>query len=169
MQRDKTINHQEIEKIVKSVVFATIKSNPEYKTIISDLIQEGMLKAIEAIDKFDPSKGASFKTFIRKCVKNEIINYLKNLSKHKSYESTEDLNIIDNKSSNYDLEILEQQIRNFIETSRDLFSEEDIEILNLRMMGYKYEEIAIKIGKTKKYVDNAIQRIKRIISKKFGI
>lgn len=169
MQKNKTINHQEIEKIVKNVVFEVLKNNPEYKAITSDLIQEGMLKAMEASDKFDPSKGASFKTFIRRCVKNGIINYLKNVSKHKSYELSEDLNIIDDKSSNYDLEILEQQIRNFIETNRDLFSEEDIEILTLRTMGYRYEEIATKIGKTKKYVDNALQRIKRIISRKFGI
>ncbi len=169
MPENKSLNYEMIHQVVKNVVLDIVKKNPNYSSMTSDLIQEGMIKAIEVIDKFNPSKGAKIETFISRCVKNEIINKIKNEStKSKILELISDSEIVDKKHSNIDLSILEVQITNFIENNT-LFSEEDKEIITLRMMGCKYEEIAKKIGKNKKYVDNSIQRIKKIITKKFKL
>ncbi|MCX8029409.1 MAG: sigma-70 family RNA polymerase sigma factor [Brevinematales bacterium] len=161
------ITHDEIRRIVSKVVRDIIKRKPEYRELIQDLIQEGTVKAIESIPKFDRSRGASIRTFVRKCVKNEIINYLKSFSKYKTQELDENLEMVDSRSSDYELRILEKQVKTFIETNDKLFSEEDKEILDLWLMGYKYKDIAKKIGKTKKYVDNSIQRIKKLLSQHF--
>ncbi|MEN2997802.1 MAG: sigma-70 family RNA polymerase sigma factor [Brevinematia bacterium] len=163
-------NYQEIEKVVRSVVFNFVKKNPQYSNMVSDLLQEGMVKALEVMRKFDPSKGVKMKTFLSRCIKNEIINRLKEeASRSKILGAVEEMEIVDTRSLSYDLNLLEKQISAFIESNPSLFSEEDREIINLRVMGYKYEEIAKKIGKNKKYIDNSLQKIKRIISEKFKL
>ncbi|MFN4244857.1 MAG: sigma-70 family RNA polymerase sigma factor [Brevinematia bacterium] len=170
MQKDELRDYRAIIQVVKNVVFDFVKKNPSYNSMVNDLIQEGMLKAMEVIDKFDPSKGASIETFVSRCVRNEIINKVKGeYAKSRILEFIKDSDIPDEKYSNIDLSLLEAQISNFIETNDLLFSEEDREIVNLRMMGCKYEEIAKRIGKNKKYVDNSIQRIKKIILEKFKL
>lgn len=170
MSKSKICSYEEIESTVRKVVFSIVKKNPRYQGMVNDLIQEGIIKALEVIDKFNPSKGVSFKTFMSKCVKNEIINKLREESqKGNVLELVEGMEIVDAKSSNYDLRILEKQISTFIESNPSLFSEEDKEIINLRIMGYTYEEIARRIGQNKKYVDNSIQRVKRIIYEKFRL
>jgi len=170
MSKNTKIDYSEIEPLVRGVVFEVIKNNSAYKHIVDDLIQQGFAKAIEVIDKYDSSRGASIQTYIKKCVKNEIINMLREETQiMKAIKVIDEVNIVDSSFLKYDLKLLEKHISNFIDANPGLFSEEDKEIIQLRIMGYKYDEIAKKIGKTKKYVDNSIQRIKKIIAKEFKL
>lgn len=164
------ISYQEVEKIVRVVVAKFLKDNPQLSNMANDLFQEGMVKALEVVEKYDPSRGVKIETFLSRCVKNEIINRAKEERfKRKVLELVEGMEVVDARFSDYELNLLEKQISSFIESDSSPFSDEDREIINLRMMGYKYEEIARKIGRSKKYVDNSLQRIKRIISEKFKL
>ncbi|MGC8870130.1 MAG: hypothetical protein ACP5PT_03450 [Brevinematia bacterium] len=155
----------EIEKVVKYVVDDIIRKNPYYDRYRADLIQEGIVKAI------DPKK-SKLSTFISRCVKNELINYLKSffkISPSALEDISETFDVPDPKSKDYEFKIMEKEIFEFIEKNTSLFTNEDKEIFTLWMGGCKYKDIAKKVGKSKKYVDNSIQRTKKIIIRNFGL
>ena len=52
----------------KAAGFAQVRISDE------DLVQEGMLGFLEAVKKFDPSKGVPFKAYASVCIKNRMIN-----------------------------------------------------------------------------------------------
>lgn len=161
----------EIERIVRYVVNEIVKKNPSYEHYKNDLIQEGMVKALESFSSFDPSK-SNLNTFISRCVRNELINYLKGffkISPNTIDDISEVMDIPDPRSNKYEFLMIEKEILDFISKNPSLFTEDDKEIFILWMEGFKYKEIARKVGKSKKYIDNSIQKTKKIIMRNFKL
>jgi len=69
------------EKLVqlhKGLVRSVVQHNfHNHKTEIEDLIQEGMIGLLKAIDKFDPYRGLKFSTFATYKIYSEISHYLR--------------------------------------------------------------------------------------------
>lgn len=140
-----------------------------------DLIQEGMIGLLKGIKSFDFNKDISFKTFVIMCMRRQIITAIKNSNAKKNqmlnttYFSTEET--FDEKtyieaSSNVEEEYLYKELlEEFKNYSKEHFSELEKEVLDYLLKGYNYGEIADKIGKSNKVVDNTYQRIKIKVKK----
>lgn len=56
-----------------------LKTNLPYNVEIDDLIQEGVIALLQAVDKYDPRYGATFKTFVYTRIKGAMLDYLRKL------------------------------------------------------------------------------------------
>lgn len=133
---------------------------------------------VEAINKYDCKKEASFLTFASLIIKRQIIKYINKLQTYKniintntiSYDCMCDAN--DNKlfsfisSNNYDPSYLIENcegIKDLNDLIRKYLSNFEEKVYIYLLEGYNYVQIAILLKKTNKQIDNAIQRIKRKI------
>lgn len=136
-----------------------------------DLIQEGMIGLLAAIKTFDDSKGASFKTYAYTCVDNSMqtalrkYNRLKDIPQNNLVEYLEE-EIPQSKGtiSAEDYVIAQESVSLLSDLLRKNLSDFENEVLRLHIVGCSYNEIAIRLCKTPKAVDNAIQRIRRKLS-----
>ena len=87
-----------IESYLRLVV--SMANNPKFRhqAEVLDLIQEGNIGLIKAVDCFDPATGNSFVAFAMECIKNRIILFLK--KRH------EELLILDSKVAENDEEYI---------------------------------------------------------------
>ena len=74
-------------------IVSGIKANNE---VMLDLLQEGIVGLIEAVERFDPSKGIKFTTFAPFRIRGRIINYLERNNK-------KDINLDDSTQAMQDL------------------------------------------------------------------
>lgn len=135
-----------------------------------DLIQEGMIGLLRGIKSFDFDKNDSFKYFIIMCIRRQIITALKNSNTKKNQvlnnayfdknEICEDKIFIENNSNPEEEYLYKELILEFFEYSKRNFSELEKKVLEYLIRGYSYKEIAKKIGKSDKTIDNTYQRIK---------
>lgn len=148
-----------------------------------DLIQEGMIGLYKAVCSFQENQEANFMTFASMCINRQLCTAVtaSNRNKHKplnSYvsfyapvegkeESGITLSDVLESPTDQDPEkiYIDQErtldVRNQLDQS---LSEMERDVLALYLNGLGYVEIAAKLGKTPKSIDNAIQRIKSKLS-----
>lgn len=144
-----------------------------------DLIQEGMIALYKAIRNFDPTKERSFAGYAEVCIENALYNVIKGANRLKnsplnSYVSlyapldgNEDTStladtLLPNELMNPEDILIDQEnvtdIQSAIEKKLSRFEREVVE---LYIDGCDYHQIAEKLGKSAKSIDNALQRIKK--------
>ena len=151
-----------------------------------DIIQEGMIGLFKAVRDFQGDRGVSFKTFADVCVTRQIITAVKNASrqKHAPLNFYVSLNtpVSDDDNGASVGEVVgsqnsfnPEQIVINKETADKLgydltraLSQFELLVLSLYLQGFSYINIGKAIGKEPKSVDNALQRIKKKISKLTG-
>lgn len=142
-----------------------------------DLIQEGMLGLLAAIRDFDPAKDASFKTYAELCIKRRLISAVKADSRKKHLPLNEGVSledILSEESSSHNSylgevfrRVPEEQVlakeseSEFFSTFSRCLSKFEKEIMDLYLSGLSYAEMAEKVGRPQKSIDNAVQRIRR--------
>lgn len=142
---------------------------------INDLIQEGLYGLNIAIKSYTDNKTASFYTFASRCINNRMIslivssrrlkNKILNDSVFLEMNDKDNLsnlgkNICDN-SFNPEEILLEIEGKNkILDAIENCLNENEKQVIYLKIDGYKYKEIANKLGKSTKYVDNIIRRIR---------
>lgn len=141
-----------------------------------DLIQEGMLGLLSAIREFRPGRGAQFATYARICIRRRIISAVRTASggRHSplnGYISLEHPLLLNETElpvdrayaggnpedvliHQEDLSALESAIQSRLTPLED-------RVLALYLEGLSYGEIADRLQKSVKSVDNAVQRIRR--------
>lgn len=142
---------------------------------LNDLIQEGMLALNSAITNYNDSKNANFGTFAKLCIERRIVNYIRSFRRDKnkvlneaiSYNLEED-NSMDRYLADKSLEPLTmvtnlEDDKLLVEQINKDLTKLEQDVFNLKLKGYDYKEIALKLDKTPKAIDNAIQRIKNKI------
>ena len=136
-----------------------------------DLLQEGLLGLLKAVNTYNASVGATFKTFAYTCIENNVKSAVKkaynkgNVPLNNSVSLSEGIEIFapDNPE---DKVLSDEREREFnTRLTRGLSSNEKI-ILDLYLKGLSYAEIADEINGDVKKVDNALQRIRKKILKK---
>lgn len=141
-----------------------------------DLTQEGMIGLFKAIRDYEPDKGASFFTFATLCVRNQIKTAISasNRKKHtplNTYisiyaESTEDgLSLVELEASKTDcnpeeLIIAREQKSDLMNKIEQELSKYEKKVIELYLEGLSYADIAERLGKTEKSIDNALFRIR---------
>ncbi len=145
-----------------------------------DLIQEGMIGLYRAIMNFKHEKNDSFSAFATMCIKRRVLsavnsaNRKKNLPLNTSVSLNKPVNdegktlgeIIEDSSSNpEDIFISSEKLRSDNKNIVGVLSKMEKSILIEYLQEQSYEEIAVKLGISRKSVDNAMQRIRLKISK----
>lgn len=148
---------------------------------LNDLIQEGLLGLSNAIEHFNEQKNITFYTFARTCIERRMISTLvstrrlkhKILNESVPFETKDEDNefvsvdyLLKDETSDPEYVLLnnerEQILRNLI---HDELTDFELQVFELKMNHFKYEEIASILDKNVKSVDNALQRIKNKIKK----
>ena len=148
-----------------------------------DIIQEGMIGLFKAIRDYRPDRYSSFRVFAEVCITRQIITAIKTATRQKhiplnSYISLnkplfdEDndrtlLDIIDEKVSldPEQMYINREQFTSIEEKIYKVLSSLEKKVLKLYLEGKSYLEIADKLEKSMKSIDNALQRVKRKLEK----
>lgn len=143
-----------------------------------DLVQEGMIGLYKAVCEYDGSKAASFKSFAELCVTRQILSAIKQATRKKhgplnNYvslnrsETTDgDLTLLDTVRSlsvadPEDVVIGRENFEQLVQHLSKVLSPMEQRVLNLYLCGYSCPQIAAKLEKPSKSIDNAMQRVKR--------
>ena len=151
---------------------------------INDLIQEGLVGLNKAINSFSESHETTFYTYASKCINRSIISYIVRLGrlKNKVLNDSVFLELYDEDQSNgfgksladnsYNPEnilISEEGKKEILDIIANNLTDFEKQVINLKINGFKYKEIADMLGKDVKYIDNCIQKIKNKIRLKLDI
>lgn len=147
---------------------------------LSDLVQEGMIALNNAIHNYQESKDILFYTYAKTCIERKIISAVITARRQKQQVLNESISYEIN--INEDGQKLEELIKDFttnpenilidmenseelMEKIEDALTPFELQVLQLKLDGFDYREIASIIDKQPKNIDNAIQRIKIKIKK----
>ena len=78
-------SRQELIKAYQPLVFKIVKQLIKRQEILLDLIQEGNIGLIDAVDSFDHNRGIKFSTFAIYHIKGRVLDYLRNGLKQLSF------------------------------------------------------------------------------------
>jgi RNA polymerase sporulation-specific sigma factor len=142
-----------------------------------DLVQEGLLGVLDAIDSYDNTKNDRFYPFAKLCINRKMIKAI-NSSQTQKNSPLNSYVSLDNEEG-----INDYLIDEFMDPERLLMDKENEEIarnmilkilspferkvFSQMLLGYDYVQIADLLNKPVKSIDNAIQRIKLKV-KKYG-
>ena len=136
-----------------------------------DLIQEGMIGLFSAIGDYDTSGEVTFFHFASMCIDRQMIKAIEasNRKKHSPLNAYVPLYGEDGKDveeRNFtsgdpaELIIEAEENNTLIDRLKSALSPMEQEVFDLYMRDFDYKEIAIKLGKTEKSIDNTLTRIK---------
>jgi RNA polymerase sporulation-specific sigma factor len=169
-------NNAQAEIVIKryrqlvEVIAAKYKDSPMER---DDLIQEGMIGLLAAIKSYRKDKGASFKTYAKICIDNSIQSALRKFNRQKDIPiqsvvefQEEEIPADSVISSAEDIVIAQESVSLLTKVLQDNLSDFENEVLRLHIVGCSYNEIAERLSKTPKAIDNALQRVRK---KLFGV
>lgn len=141
-----------------------------------DLIQEGMIGLIKAVNDYKADKGASFKTFAFMCVRRQMLTAINNSNNRKNIPLNHYISIYGDGNGEYvspldemdspvitnpeDIMLAKLQESDLIKVIDSKLSKFERQVLDEYLTGASYEEIGDRLGKSAKSIDNAVQRIR---------
>lgn len=140
-----------------------------------DLIQEGMIGLFKAVRDYQPDRNAAFSTFANLCVGRQMYTAIEISGRQKHRPLNTYISLSEEDGPLRDTEDTVQQNPEAIVIGREnasallariqkLLSPFEKQVLDAYLDGSDYIQIAKKIGKTPKSIDNALQRIRRKIN-----
>lgn len=142
-----------------------------------DLIQEGMLGLFKAIRDYRPEKSDSFEAFAGLCISRQLYSAIQAAGRLKhaplnsyvelSPELGEQAERLIGKSPE-ELLIDQENIESLRAEILKVATPLEQEILTAYLNGQSYSEIALRLNKEPKSIDNALQRIRRKLRKTNG-
>ena len=155
-----------------------------------DVVQEGMIGLLKAVRTYDADKNASFGTYAERCVTNQIISAIRTADriKHKPLntsvslskpvtgsaagQSTSDgaeITLGDTLStqpadSPDELLIIKDVAYYILNNGDNIFSDFEMQVLTEYIKGFTSGQIAERLGKSPKSVDNALQRTRKKVN-----
>ena len=141
-----------------------------------DLIQEGMMGLLSAIRNYNAAEGTTFRTYAEHCIRMRLLSAIKSASRLKHIPLNDGISLEQlSDDSGADLSafpvgflrnpeelVLARESKEELDAafSRCL-SRFEIKVLDLYLEGLSYREIAQRLSRDAKSVDNAVQRIRR--------
>ena len=170
------IMHKKYEPIVINMAREYFSNNTNLGLEINDLIQEGRVGLNNAINTYSDAKETLFFTYAIVCIEKKMQSALVAAKRNKNRILNESVSIekmtteiqVDYIKSLSDGNVLnpEKLVINKLEQKelqeeiKKILTKREKEVFDLKMCGFDYKEIALKLGKEPKQVDNALQRIK---------
>lgn len=147
----------------------------------NDLYQEGRIALLESFYSYKNLISVPFYSYAKVCIERKLWGYLRKFNSEASklfYNSlsldmtvTEDENVYLHEVIAEDQEALSafvfyrEELQALIKDPKDI-SEFELNVLILKLLGYSYNEIGELLNCSDKKVDNTLQKVKRILSKK---
>lgn len=175
-------NEIAVEYLIKKYERIVRKKANTYFLIGSDrddVVQEGLIGLYKAICDYDENKRSSFRSFAELCITRQIITSIKSATRLKhtplnSYvsfykpvhdESSERIlldTIYCSESEDPSNLIVNREKYQYIQTQlMKALTRLEWDVLCFYLQGCSYEEIAVKLNRQEKSIDNALQRVKR--------
>lgn len=140
----------------------------------NDLTQEGLIGLSKAVSAYN---GGDFDTFAFKCIKNSIYTAIRNSENGKNkplknYVSLSGYSDGDNDKSSMiaatafgpeETLINNENLLELQNGIRKVLSDYEYKIFSLTLLGQSIEDISVLMGKERKSIDNALQRIRKKI------
>ena len=141
-----------------------------------DLTQEGMFGLLSAIRTYDPDADTTFKTYAELCIKRRILSAVKNAARKKHTPLNEGVpfeQVLSEESQAHTANsesfrrIPEEQVlareseSEFLTVYGRQLTKLEREVLQYYLEGYSCREIALRLSRSVKSVDNAVQRVRR--------
>ncbi|TCS94220.1 RNA polymerase sigma-30 (SigH) subunit [Hazenella coriacea] len=178
-------DHEALEYLInkyKNFVRAKARSYFLIGADHEDIVQEGMIGLYKAIRDFRGDKLASFKAFAELCITRQIITAIKTATRQKhiplnsyvsldkpTYDEDSDRTLHDKlsvaRSNPEEIYINQEEIGDIEEKISQILSDLEKRVLMLYLDGSSYQEIAVKLDRHVKSIDNALQRVKRKLEK----
>ena len=146
-----------------------------------DLLQEGMIGLIGAMRDYDAAQGSSFHTYAELCIRRRIISAARAASRKKHAPLNEGVSLDELLSeengspagllgvrlerSPEDALLARERERDVLRVYQRELSEFESEVLEHFLNGESYEVIAARCGRSRKSVDNAVQRIRKKLAR----
>ncbi|MCI5846468.1 MAG: RNA polymerase sporulation sigma factor SigH [Candidatus Limiplasma sp.] len=148
-----------------------------------DIVQEGMIGLFKAIRDYQPERLSSFRAFAELCITRQIITAIKTATRQKHvplnsyvslnkpiYDEESDRTLMDvivegHAQNPEELIIGRENLLSIRDRADQVLSSLEQEVLNAYLDGKSYQEIADKLGRHVKSIDNALQRVKRKLEK----
>ena len=160
-----------------------VRPKKETKFIVgaeeNDVVQERLLGLYCAVNDFDTGRNTCFAAFAKRCVDNRLSTAI-TASLRKKHSPLNSYVSLDNETDDCENGV---PLMNFVaahnirnpedilidrENKNDMeykinkeLSRLEVKVLSMHLEGWSYKEIANRLGKNTKSVDNAMQRIKR--------
>lgn len=144
-----------------------------------DIVQEGLIGIYKAIKNYDPTRGASFRTFADLCLNRQMITAIKaaGRKKHSPLNTSLSLDrpLADDEfpktlgetlaagtdTDPEEMLLMGEMAQLLLSSENGLLSDFERRVLEQLLNGMAYRDIATLLGRSDKSVDNAIQRIRR--------
>ncbi len=145
-----------------------------------DLIQEGTFGLLSAIEHYDPDSNASFKTYAEHCIRMRLLSAIKAAARNKhsplndgisleqlSEDPGENLSALPQEfcCNPEELVLARERTEELYAAFSRCLSKYEIKVLGLYLEGLSYKEIAERLCKQSKSVDNAVQRIRHKLAR----
>ncbi len=134
-----------------------------------DLIQEGMIGLFKAVQDYQLDKDVTFYTFAKLCIDRQIYSAVTSAGRKKhgplngyvSLNDSSSLEDYDRFFVNPEEAVIDRERMSIIaEKLSDRLSSLEKSVFKLYMEGYGYAQMAERLGKKEKSIDNALHRIK---------
>ncbi len=132
-----------------------------------DLGQEGFLGLLSAIQGFDPSYGAKFRTFATLAIDRRMTDAVRAAFRKKQVPSAAKVELGDEVSLGENPEhtaIVRDELNRVMARMESTSSLKERRALAMHLDGYSYLEIAQQLGCSAKSVENALSRVRRKLS-----
>ena len=141
-----------------------------------DLIQEGTFGLLSAIRRYKPDGEASFKTFAEHCIRMRLLSAIKSASRLKHFPLNDGISLEQLseepgahlsafpeffRRTPEELVLARESKEELYSAFLQYLSKFEINVLGLYLDGRSYGEIADRLGKSAKSIDNAVQRIRK--------
>ncbi len=148
-----------------------------------DLIQEGTFGLLSAIRRFDPAEGASFRTFAEHCIRKRLLSAIRSASRlkhlplndgisfeHLSEDSSAEISALPDllRRDPEELFLAKESREELYRAFSRCLSRFEKDVLTLYLEGLSYREIAERLFKSEKSIDNAVQRIRRKLAQEIS-
>ncbi len=148
-----------------------------------DIVQEGMIGLFKSVRDYQLERLSSFRAFAELCITRQIITAIKTATRQKHlplnsyvslnkpiYDEESDRTLMDvivegHAQNPEDLIIGREDILSIRDQVGSVLSSLEQDVLSAYLDGKSYQEIADKLGRHVKSIDNALQRVKRKLEK----
>ena len=132
-----------------------------------DLAQEALMGLLAAVRSYRPDGGAAFTTYATACIRHRLLSAVRHSADriHRELPLQDEPELTD-PAGDPALRLQEQEaLDSLLIRLRQRLTPMEYSVLLLRLSNHSYEEIAARLEVSKKAVDNAVQRLRRKLSR----